>query len=245
MGGRIKIGNKLIGDNQIPFIIAEMSVNHNQSLDRAIKIVEAAAAAGAHAIKLQTYTADTMTINRKGGLFTIDDEESLWKDYNLYDLYKEAYTPWEWHKPIFERAKDLGLIAFSTPFDETAVSFLESLDVPAYKVASFENTDWPLLKKIAATGKPVIMSTGLATLSDLDDSIRVLRKNGCKNLVLLKCTSSYPATPENTHLNTIPHMKEMFNCHIGLSDHTLGVGVAIASIALGARVIEKIGRAHV
>lgn len=235
----IKIENVIIGTTHKPFVIAEMSGNHNQSLGRAIAIVEAAAQSGAHAIKLQTYTPDTMTIDAKGGLFDINDSTSLWAGRNLYDLYKEAHTPWEWHKPIFDKAKELGLIVFSTPFDESAVDFLESLNVPAFKIASFENTDWPLLKKVAKTGKPVIMSTGLAKLSDIDDAVNVLRSNGCKDLVLLKCTSTYPATPENTHLNTIPHLRDMFNCHVGLSDHTMGIGAAVASVALGACVIEK------
>jgi pseudaminic acid synthase len=239
MNKDFKIGNLLIGDQHKPFIIAEMSGNHNQSLERAISIIDAAAAAGAHAVKLQTYTPDTMTIKAEGGLFTIADEESLWRGRNLYDLYKEAHTPWEWHQPIFDHARKKGLIIFSTPFDESAVDFLENLNVPIYKIASFENTDWPLLKKVAATGKPVIMSTGIATVSDLDGAVTVLRENGCKDLVLLKCTSTYPATPENTHLNTIPHLSQLFNCHVGLSDHTMGIGAAIAAVSLGARVIEK------
>lgn len=234
-----KIGNISIGDRHKPLVIAEMSGNHNQSLDRAISIVDAASEAGAHALKLQTYTPDTMTISATGGLFTISDKDSLWSGKNLYELYKEAHTPWEWHKPIFDHARKKGLVVFSTPFDETAVDFLETLDVPAYKIASFENTDWPLLKKVAATGKPVIMSTGLATISDLDGAVNVLRTHGCENLVLLKCTSTYPATPENTHLNTIPHLRQMFDVHVGLSDHTMGIGASVASVALGARVIEK------
>ena len=232
----IKILNTSIGAGFKPFIIAEMSGNHNQSLDKALAIVNAAAEAGAHAIKLQTYTPDTMTLK---GAHVINDEDSLWKGRELYDLYKEAYTPWEWHQPLFDRARELGLIAFSSPFDETAVDFLELLNVPAYKIASFENTDWTLLKKVASTGKPIIMSTGVATLADIDESVRVLRKNGCSQLVLLKCTSTYPASPENTHLLTIPHMQQMFGCPIGLSDHTLGVGVAVASVALGSCLIEK------
>src|SRR5688572_15948933 len=195
-----------IGAGHKPFIIAEMSGNHNQSLERALEIVDAAANAGAHAIKLQTYTADTMTM---AGAYTITDENSLWKGRELYDLYKEAYTPWEWHKPIFDRAKEKGMIAFSSPFDETAVDFLESLGVPLYKIASFENTDWPLLKKVASTGKPVIMSTGVSTLADVFESVKVLTDCGCKQLVLLKCTSTYPATPENTNLLTIPVLKEI------------------------------------
>lgn len=235
----IQIEHVTIGKNHKPFVIAEMSGNHNQSFDRALEIVDAAAEAGAHAVKLQTYTPDTMTINQENGLFTIEDKDSLWSGRNLYDLYKEAHTPWEWHKQIFEHARKKGLIIFSTPFDETAVDFLEDLNVSAYKVASFENTDWPLLKKVAQTGKPVIMSTGLGTLSDLDGAVTTLRENGCKDLVLLKCTSTYPATPENTHLNTIPHMRDMFGTHVGLSDHTMGVGAAIAAVALGAPVVEK------
>lgn len=235
----IQIENITIGTGHKPFVIAEMSGNHNQSIDRAMAIIDAAAEAGAHAVKLQTYTPDTMTINTTGGLFEINDPDSLWKGRNLYDLYKEAHTPWEWHKPLFDHARKKGLLIFSTPFDETAVDFLEELGVGAYKVASFENTDWPLLKKIASTGKPVIMSTGLATLADIDEAVRTIREAGCKDLVLLKCTSTYPATPENTHLATIPHMREMFKCHVGLSDHTMGIGAAIAAVALGAPVVEK------
>jgi pseudaminic acid synthase len=225
-----------IGSIYKPFIIAEMSGNHNQSIERALAIVDAAADAGAHAIKLQTYTADTMTLK---GAYQINDQNSLWNGRELYDLYQEAYTPWEWHKAIFERAKKKGILAFSSPFDETAVDFLESLNMPLYKIASFENTDWPLLKKIAATGKPIIMSTGVSRLADIDESVTILRQNGCKDLVLLKCTSTYPASPENTNLLTIPHLQELFNCIVGLSDHTMGIGAAVAAVALGARVIEK------
>jgi pseudaminic acid synthase len=219
-----------------PFIIAEMSGNHNQSLERALKLVDAAAEAGADAIKLQTYTADTMTLP---GVFTIDDKTSPWFGRELYDLYKEAHTPWEWHKPIFERAKQNGIIAFSTAFDEKSVDFLETLDVPFYKIASFENTDLPLLNKVASTGKPVIMSTGAATIADIDEAVRTLRTNGCKELVLLKCTSTYPASPGNSNLLTIPNLAQLFNCPVGLSDHTMGIGASIAAIALGAKVIEK------
>ena len=236
MKEEIKIGSFVISDDHKPFIIAEMSGNHNQSLDRALAIVDAAAEAGAHAIKLQTYTADTITVE---GAYTINDENSLWKGRELYDLYKEAYTPWEWHKPIFEHARKRGLIAFSSPFDESAVNFLESLDVVAYKIASFENTDWTLLKKVAETGKPVIMSTGVSNISDIDESVRLLRSYGCRDLIILKCTSTYPATPENTNLRTIPHMRHLFGCPVGLSDHTMGIGASIAAVALGARVIEK------
>lgn len=232
----ITIAGRLVGPNHKPFIIAEMSGNHNQSLERALTIVDAAADAGASAIKLQTYTADTMTLP---GAFTIADENSLWKGRELYDLYQEAYTPWEWHKAIFERAKERGILAFSSPFDETAVDFLEELGAPVYKIASFENTDHPLLRKVAATGKPVIMSTGAATIAELDEAVRVLRGAGCQELILLKCTSTYPASPENTNLATIPHMRELFNVQVGLSDHTIGVGASVAAVALGATVIEK------
>lgn len=222
-----------------PFIIAEMSGNHNQSLNRALAIVDAAAKAGAHAIKLQTYTADTMTLDLAEREFFIDDPKSLWKGNSLYSLYEKAHTPWEWHAPIFEHARRLGLMAFSSPFDETAVDFLESLDVPCYKIASFENTDIPLIRKVAATGKPMIISTGMATIAEMDETVRTVRAGGCEDLVLLKCTSTYPATPENSNLLTIPHMRELFNCEVGLSDHTMGIGVAIAAVAMGASVIEK------
>ena len=228
--------SNMIQKNKRPFIIAEMSGNHNQSLDRALAIVDATADAGADAIKLQTYTADTMTLK---GAWVIKEEDSLWRGKELHELYQLAHTPWEWHAAIFERAKARGLIAFSSPFDATAVDFLESLDVPLYKIASFENTDHPLLKKVAQTGKPVIMSTGVAHLSDIDEAVRVLKAHGCKDLTLLKCTSTYPASPENTNLKTIPHLKQLFNCRVGLSDHTMGIGAAVASVALGAEVIEK------
>lgn len=234
-----KLGQYSIGPHHPPFIIAEMSGNHNQSLDRAFEIVEAAAKAGAHAIKLQTYTADTMTLNLREGDFVIRDPKSLWNNRNLYELYQEAHTPWEWHKPIFEKARSLNIIPFSTPFDETAVDFLESLNAPFYKVASFEMTDLPLIKKIASTGKAMIVSTGMASLAELEETVRTIRNAGCKDFVLLKCTSTYPASPESTNIATIPHMREMFGCEVGLSDHTMGVGVAVASVALGARVIEK------
>ncbi len=222
-----------------PFIIAEMSGNHNQSLDRALALVDVAAEAGVHAIKLQTYTAGTMTLDIAEGEFFINDPQSLWKGQSLYSLYQKAYTPWEWHVPIFQRARKLGLIAFSTPFDETAVDFLESLDVPCYKIASFENTDIPLIKKVAASGKTMIISTGMATVAELDETVRTARAAGCKELVLLKCTSTYPATTENSNLLTIPHMRELFDCEVGLSDHTMGIGAAVAAVVMGAAVIEK------
>ncbi|WP_153732394.1 pseudaminic acid synthase [Sporosarcina obsidiansis] len=228
-----------IGREFKPFIIAEMSGNHNQSLERALQIVEAAAKSGADALKIQTYTADTMTLDIENPDFQIDDEKNLWNGHNLYQLYQQAYTPWKWHKPIFDRARELGMIAFSTPFDETAVDFLEELDVPLYKVASFENNDIPLIKKIAATGKPMIISTGMASVAELDEAVRAAKEEGCNDLILLKCTSTYPATAENTNISTIPHMRELFNVQVGLSDHTMGTGVAVASVALGATVIEK------
>jgi N-acetylneuraminate synthase len=233
------IGSRPIGRGARPFVIAEMSGNHNQSLDRALAIVEAAGRAGAHAIKLQTYTADTMTLDLNEGEFRIDDPKSLWAGKNLYQLYQQAYTPWDWHAPIMRRAAELGMECFSTPFDETAVDFLEELKVPAYKVASFENTDLPLIRKIAATGKPMIISTGMASVAELDESVRTAREAGCRDLVLLKCTSTYPASPENTNLRTIPHLRELFGCEVGLSDHTMGVGASVAAVALGATVIEK------
>ncbi|WP_410981716.1 pseudaminic acid synthase [Bacillus cereus] len=235
----VEINGRKIGRNQQPFIIAEMSGNHNQSLERALQIVEAAAKAGAHALKIQTYTADTMTLDIDNKDFKIEDTDSLWKGNTLYKLYQKAYTPWEWHKPLFDRCKELGITPFSTPFDETAVDFLESLNVPCYKIASFENTDIPLICKAASTGKPLIISTGMATISELDETVKAARTAGCKDLILLKCTSTYPASPENTNIYTIPHMRELFQCEVGLSDHTLGIGTAVASIALGAAVIEK------
>lgn len=222
-----------------PFIIAEMSGNHNQSLERAMKIVEAAAGTGVDAIKLQTYTADTMTIDKDTDEFFIADKDSLWQGESLYNLYKKAYTPWEWQEKIFRHAEELGLICFSTPFDDTSVDFLEGIGCPIYKIASFENIDLPLIRKVAKTGKPIIASTGMASVAELDEMVRTAKENGCEDLTLLKCTSSYPATPEGTNLRTIPHMKELFNCKVGLSDHTLGIGAAVASIALGATVIEK------
>ena len=222
-----------------PFIIAEMSGNHNQSLERAMKIVEAAAETGVNAIKLQTYTADTMTIDKDTDEFFIVDKDSLWQGESLYNLYKKAYTPWEWQEKIFRHAEELGLICFSTPFDDTSVDFLEGIGCPIYKIASFENIDLPLIRKVAKTGKPIIASTGMASVAELDEMVRTAKENGCEDLTLLKCTSSYPATPEGSNLRTIPHMKELFKCKVGLSDHTLGIGAAVASIALGATVIEK------
>ena len=235
----IIIQGKQIGGDRPPFIIAEMSGNHNQSLERALEIVEAAAKTGAHGLKLQTYTADTMTLDIKEGEFFINDPNSLWYGHSLYELYQQAHTPWEWHEPILKRCKELGIIGFSTPFDATAVDFLESLDVPCYKIASFENTDLPLIRKVASTGKPMIISTGMATVAELDETVRTAREAGCQDIILLKCTSTYPATPANTNLLTIPHLRELFDVQVGLSDHTMGIGAAVASVALGATVIEK------
>ncbi len=235
----MQIASTKIGPGQRPYLIAEMSGNHNQSLDRALAIVDAAAHAGADAIKLQTYTADTMTLNVRAPGFVIDDPKSLWHGRQLYELYDEAHTPWDWHAPIMARAADHGLACFSSPFDETAVDFLESLNVPAYKIASFEVTDLRLVRRVAQTGKPMIISTGMATAAEIDAAVRAARQAGCDDLVLLKCTSTYPASPENTHILTIPHMRALFGCQVGLSDHTMGCGVSVAAVALGATVIEK------
>lgn len=235
----MRIGRRDIGRAHRPYLIAEMSGNHNQSLNRALDIVDAAAASGADAIKLQTYTADTMTLDLRTPGFVIDDPRSLWNGRSLYDLYDEAHTPWDWHAPIMERARTHGMDCFSSPFDSTAVDFLETLDVPAYKIASFELLDIPLIERVAATGKPMIMSTGMATVSEIGEAVAAARRSGAQDIVLLKCTSTYPAEPVNTNLATIPTMRETFGCAVGLSDHTMGVGVAVASVALGAPLVEK------
>ena len=235
----MKIGGRGVGAGSAPLVIAEMSGNHNQSLDRALEIVDAVAQSGSHALKIQTYTADTITIDIREGEFFISDAKNLWKGSSLYELYEKAHTPWEWHKPIFDRAQQHGLIAFSTPFDRTAVDYLEQLNVPCYKIASFENTDLPLIKYVAATGKPMIISTGMATFAELDETVEAARSAGCKDLVLLKCTSTYPSTPDDSNILTIPEMRKRYGCEIGLSDHTMGIGVSVAAVALGATVIEK------
>ena len=235
----MKIGNIQIGLYYKPFIIAEMSGNHNQSLDRALEIVEAAAIAGAHALKLQTYTPDTMTLDVKEGEFFIDNKDSLWQGKSLYELYEEAHTPWEWHVPIMKHANELGMLCFSTPFDNSAVDYLEELNVPAYKIASFENTHLPLIRKVASTGKPMILSTGMASIGELDETVQTIRDAGCEQFILLKCTSTYPATPENSNVLTIPHMRKLFKCEVGLSDHTMGIGSSVAAVSHGATVIEK------
>ncbi len=235
----MKILERDIGPDSRPYVIAEMSGNHNRSLERALAIVDAAADCGADAIKLQTYTADTMTLDVAEGEFTIHDPKSLWAGRALHDLYNEAYTPWEWHAPIMQRARERGLACFSSPFDESAVDFLEQLDAPAYKIASFECVDLPLIRRAARTGKPLIISTGMATVAEIAEAVDAARAAGCRDLVLLKCTSTYPASPENTNLRTIAHMRDVFGCEVGLSDHTMGIGAAIASVACGATVIEK------
>ncbi len=235
----IQIEDKTIGEGCEPFVIAEMSGNHNQSLDIALKIVDAAAKSGASAIKLQTYTPDTMTLNIKKDDFKITSQESLWRGEYLYDLYKKASIPWDWHKEIFDYAKNLGLIAFSSPFDESAVEFLENQDVPCYKIASFENVDLPLIEKVAKTKKPLFISTGLADESEITDAVECARDNGCNDLVLLKCTSKYPAEHIDLNLITINDLKHKYKCLVGYSDHTIGTTASIASIALGAVVIEK------
>lgn len=236
---KIDIGGVAVGPDADPFVIAEMSGNHNGSLDRALAIVDAIADSGAQALKLQTYTSDTMTIDLAEGDFFISDPKSPWYGQSLYALYGMAHTPWEWHEPIFERARRRGLLAFSSPFDASAVDFLQSLDVPCFKIASFENIDLPLIRKVAATGKPMIISTGMANIAEIDEAVRTAREAGCKELILLKCTSSYPASPSASNLAAIPHLRDTFGCQVGLSDHTLGIGAAIASVALGATVIEK------
>lgn len=235
----IQIGSFTIGPNHPPFVIAEMSGNHNQSLERALEIIDQAATCGVHALKIQTYTPDTMTIDMSEGEFFISDSKSLWKGKSLYQLYQEAHTPWDWHKAIFERCQQHGMLCFSTPFDASAVDFLEELNTPFYKIASFENTDLPLIKKVAQTQKPIIVSTGMASIGEINEIVDTIRAQGNEQIVLLKCTSAYPSPAEACNLNTIPHLQKTFDVHVGLSDHTLGIGVAIASVALGACVIEK------
>jgi pseudaminic acid synthase len=233
------IEGKKIGESYPPFIIAEMSGNHNQSLDRALEIVTAAAKSGVQALKIQTYTADTMTIDINEREFNINSPNSLWKGQSLYKLYEKAHTPWEWHKPIFDLGRKLGLIVFSTPFDVTAVDYLEDLNTPCYKISSFENTDLPLIKKVASTRKPMFLSTGMASSDELNETVCTIRESGCNDFVLLKCTSAYPANPLQSNLLTIPDLKNRFGCVVGISDHTLSIGASIASLAIGGSVIEK------
>ena len=235
----IEIAGRPVGPNHPPYVIAEMSGNHNGDLGRALEIVDAAAHAGANALKLQTYTADTITLDAPGAEFRIDDPTSLWAGRTLHALYDEAHTPWEWHKAIFARCHQHGIACFSSPFDETAVDFLEDLDAPAYKIASFENVHLPLIRKAASTGKPLLISTGMATAEEIAEAVDTARDAGCRDLILLKCTSTYPADPADTNLLTIPDMRSRFGCQVGLSDHTMGAAVSIAAVALGATVIEK------
>ena len=233
------IDNLEIDNFKKPVLIAEMSGNHNQSIEKALKIVDAAAESGADILKLQTYTADTMTLDLHEGDFFISDPTSLWKGQSMHKLYESAYTPWEWHEQIMKRAREKGMSCFSSPFDESAVDFLEELNVPAYKIASFENNHFPLIKKVAQTGKPVIISTGMATMKELAEIIDLLKENKCRDFVLLKCTSTYPASPMNSNILTIPNMINELKCNVGLSDHTLGIGAALAGISHGACIVEK------
>jgi len=235
----IDIAGRKVGKGHQPFIVAEMSGNHNQSLDRALQIIDEAAKTGVDAIKIQTYTAGTLTIDKSDGDFYLNDPNSLWHGYSMYELYLQAHTPWEWHKRIFDHCRELGILCFSSPFDVTAVDFLEDLGCPCYKIGSTENIDLELLQKVGSTGKPVIISTGMATVQDLGEMVATVRSAGCSDLILLKCTAAYPANPADANLLTIPHMENLLDCQIGLSDHTLGIGVAVASVALGATMVEK------
>jgi len=235
----MKIGDIEIGLDKDPVIIAEMSGNHNQSLERALKIVDAASASGAQLIKLQTYTADTITLNVERDEFMISNPGSLWRGRSMYSLYQEAHTPWEWQKEIFQYSADRGMTCFSAVFDESSVDFLESINICAYKIASPEIVHLPLIRKVASTGKPTIMSTGMATLAEIDEAVNEFRKVSSAEIALLKCTSSYPASPVDSNVLSIPYQRELFECEVGLSDHTLGIGAAIAAVAHGATLIEK------
>ena len=235
----IQIGQHSVGVGHEPFIIAEMSGNHDGSLDKALEIVRVAAASGAHAIKLQTYTADTITIDVDAPDFRLSEDHPLWAGRRLYDLYEEAHTPWEWHEPIFTLARELGLVAFSSPFDPTSIEFLESLDVPAYKIASSEIVDLPLVRLAASKGKPIIISTGMASVGEIFAAVEAARSVGNDQIIVLSCTANYPADPAASNLRGIPVMAETFNVPIGLSDHTMGIGAAVASVAFGSVLIEK------
>ena len=235
----VRIGSHTISRGERPFVIAEMSGNHNGDLGRALQIVDAVAQSGAQALKIQTYTPDTITIDVDTPAFRVADEHGLWGGRNLYQLYQEAHTPWEWHKPIFDRAREKGLVPFSSPFDPSAVAFLEDLGVEVYKTASAEIVDLPLIREIAGTGKPIIMSTGMATLGEIEAAVGAARDGGCSELILLACTSSYPALPQDVRLRNISLLEAAFGVPVGLSDHTRGIGVSIAAVALGAVCIEK------
>ncbi len=237
MNNYIEINNHRIGPSEPVYIVAEMSTNHNQSFEQAVRIIESAKKAGADAVKLQTYTPDTLTIDCDNECFRI--KGTIWEGKNLYQLYEEAYTPWEWHPKLKEITNDLGLDLFSTPFDDTAVDFLEEMDVPAYKVASSEIVDIPLLRKIARTGKPVIISTGMATLAEIEEAVRTIQYEENNQIALLKCTSAYPAPPSDMNLRTIPHLADTFRVPVGFSDHTLSRAVSVAAVAIGACIIEK------
>ncbi len=238
MNQEILIANRKIAVKSPAFIIAELSGNHNQDLGRALAIIEAAGESGADAIKLQTYTADTITMDCRNQYFATQ-AGSLWEGRTLYDLYQEAHTPWDWHEKLFQKAEECGLLCFSSPFDKTAVDFLERLNVPAYKIASYEINDIPLIRRAARTGKPVIISTGVASLSDIELALQTCREEGNQDVILLKCTSAYPAPYHEMNLRVIPHMAETFQCMTGLSDHSYGTEVAVAAAALGAKVVEK------
>lgn len=235
----ISLGPHPVSENHRPVVVAEMSGNHNGDLGRALAIVDMIAESGAQSVKLQTYRADTITIDADGPAFRVGADHELWGGRNLYDLYESAHTPWQWHAPIFERAREHGLVPFSSPFDPTAIDLLEDLDAPAYKIASLEIGDLPLLRRVARTGKPVILSTGAADISDVDRAVHAIRGEGNDQIMILGCTSSYPASPAESNLRTIPVLRDVFGTVVGLSDHTLGIGVAIAAVALGACLIEK------
>lgn len=235
----IVFGSRRISLNAPPIVIAELSGNHNRSLERALELVDAAAEAGAHAVKLQTYTADIMTLDVSGAGFVIDDPQSLWNGRSLHDLYDEAHTPWEWHEAVFARARERSMECLSTPFDASAVEFLERFNPPAYKIASFELTDLELIAEVARTGRPLLLSTGMATVAEIDDAVRTARENGSADIVLLKCTSTYPASPAHSNIATIPHLRDLFRVEVGISDHTPGIGVSVGAVALGASLIEK------
>jgi len=234
---RVTINGRAIGPDQPPYVIAELSANHNGSLERAYRIIDAAKAAGADAVKLQSYRADTITIDHDGPDFRI--QGGLWDGQRLFDLYADAAMPWDWHEPLFAYAKKVGISIFSSPFDPSAVDLLQSLGAPAFKIASLELCDIPLIEKVAATGKPMIMSTGASELGEIAEAVAAARRAGCRELILLQCTSGYPTPPGDSNLRTIPHLAEMFDAVVGLSDHTMGTAVPVAAVALGACVIEK------